>query len=67
MRSPLHRFASRTTLLEAALDEPAALKRWNRLQDEARRYAKNSAEALAAPFAEPEGGCGSGIGMLTWR
>lgn len=40
----------------AAVDEPAALKRWGRLQEEARRFAKNSAEALAAPFAEPEGG-----------
>lgn len=40
----------------AAPDEPAALKRWARLQDQAQRFAKNSAEALAAPFAEPEGG-----------
>lgn len=40
----------------AAIDEPAALKRWARLQDDARRFSKNSAEALAAPFAEPEGG-----------
>ena len=48
----------------AAVDEPAALKRWNRLQDEARRYAKNSAEALAAPFAEPEGGANATATLL---
>ena len=40
----------------AALDDPSALKRWARLKDEARRFAKNSAEALASPFAPPEGG-----------
>jgi len=40
----------------AAVDDPASLRRWGRAQDEARRFAKGSTDALAAPFAAPEGG-----------
>jgi hypothetical protein len=40
----------------AAVDEPASLKRWNRLLDEARRHEKSVLEALASPFPEPLGG-----------
>lgn len=56
LSSPAARGALGKVADTAAVDEPAALKRWGRLQDETRRFAKNSAEALAAPFAEPEGG-----------
>lgn len=40
----------------AALDEPASLKRWNRVLEEARRHEKSALEALAAPFPAPVGG-----------
>lgn len=43
----------------AAADEPASLKRWNRVLDEARRHEKSATEALAAPFPEPVGGVDS--------
>jgi hypothetical protein len=40
----------------AAVDEPASLKRWTRVLDEARRHEKSALEALASPFPEPTGG-----------
>ncbi len=40
----------------AAVDEPASVKRWNRVLDEARRHEASALEALAAPFPEPVGG-----------
>jgi hypothetical protein len=40
----------------AAVDEPASVKRWNRLLEDARRVERTALEALAAPFPEPMGG-----------
>lgn len=40
----------------AALDDPAALKRWERFRAETARYAQNAAQAAAVGFAEPQGG-----------
>jgi len=38
----------------AAIDDPANLKRWERLRSEVKRFERTSALALAAPFAEPK-------------
>jgi hypothetical protein len=40
----------------AAIDDPATIKRWNRVLDEARRHEKLAVEALNAPFPPPTGG-----------
>lgn len=40
----------------AAVDDPASLKRWHRVLDEARRHEKSVLEALASAFPEPVGG-----------
>ena len=40
----------------AAVDDPAALKRWNRFRAETARFAQNTAQAMGASFPEPQGG-----------
>lgn len=43
----------------AAVDDPAGIKRWNRILDDARRHEKSVLEALASEFPPPEGGVDS--------
>ena len=55
LRAPVAQEALGKVADTAAVEDPAALRRWDRAQDDARRFGKNAAEALAAPFAPPEG------------
>lgn len=38
----------------AAIDDPASLKRWERLRNEVKRFERTSTLAMAAPFTEPK-------------